>query len=328
MKTLIQNVALIAAPPVFDKDVDVMMEGTKIVAIEKARSVDPSSVEIVYSAASLSLAPALTDYSANLVDKEAGSLAEVGVTRLIEPAGSDDCKVVDVSRLLASDFDMIDGALCRRLGLRGQPGDHELGQVMRTVDSSKTGQKTVILGLGDARSVKAIAQARQAGAKLQCGVPIANLHLNSTDLSAFDPAYKLNPPLRDEANRQVLIEQVKSGAVDFIYSNHQPHIEENKDRAFEACAFNGPTRQSLLPALVTVSKQESIPLHRCFPTLEISSSPLCVGAAANLVLFDSEKPLILRSSSPNKVRTSPFHGRLLSGQLIQVWNNGTAVLPV
>ena len=43
----------------------------------------------------------------------------------------------------------------------------------------------------------------------------------------------MNPPLRDEADRQALIEGLRDGTIDCIATDHAPHAREEKEVPFE-----------------------------------------------------------------------------------------------
>jgi len=327
MKTLIQNTATMGASNAPKTRQDILIEGRYIRAIELACSIDPTAADLIYDGESLTTGAALTDFSGHPENGEAAVATEHGVTRLMAPKELKDWRTFDASTHLTADFDMIDGPLCRRLGLRGQLEELELNIVQHHLANETDGEKPILfMGLGDARSIEKIARARQMGRRLICAIPLANFHFNSTDLSAFDPAYKLNPPLRFEANRQDLMAHLKNGSIDLIYSNHCHCSAGAKDYAFENCAFNGPTRPSLVSGLIALSKQANIPLEQCWPKDIFQNSALEVGSPADLLLMDTEKPVIQRPDSLEKIRTSPFHSRLLAGQVIQVWNRGEAVL--
>ena len=66
-------------------------------------------------------------------------------------------------------------------------------------------------------------------------------HLLLTDeaVRTLDPNFKMNPPLRAEADRQALIEALRSGAIDCVATDHAPHSREEKEAAVRAGADGG-----------------------------------------------------------------------------------------
>jgi dihydroorotase len=64
-------------------------------------------------------------------------------------------------------------------------------------------------------------------------------HLTLTDaaIESLDPNLKMNPPLREESDRQALVEGLKTGLVDCVATDHAPHASEEKDVPFEEAPF-------------------------------------------------------------------------------------------
>ncbi len=55
----------------------------------------------------------------------------------------------------------------------------------------------------------------------------------TTALATYDPNFKMNPPLRTEADRRALIEGLRDGTLDCIATDHAPHTDYEKDKEFD-----------------------------------------------------------------------------------------------
>ena len=56
--------------------------------------------------------------------------------------------------------------------------------------------------------------------------------MNDMDLQE-EGRFKMNPPIRDESDRQALIEGLKDGTIDVIATDHAPHTKEEKSKGLE-----------------------------------------------------------------------------------------------
>ena len=66
-----------------------------------------------------------------------------------------------------------------------------------------------------------------------CEASPHHLCLTEQAVRGLDTRMKMNPPLRTEADRQALIEGLRSGVVDCIATDHAPHARDEKEVPFE-----------------------------------------------------------------------------------------------
>ena len=85
-----------------------------------------------------------------------------------------------------------------------------------------------------AESVAAIEAAKAAGVRVTCEATPHHLTLTDEEVRSLDSRFKMNPPLRTEADRQALIEGIRSGAIDCIATDHAPHTLEREGGAVRA----------------------------------------------------------------------------------------------
>ncbi|MCJ0762073.1 dihydroorotase [Variovorax terrae] len=224
------------------------------------------------------------------------------------------------------------GALATRLGLAGVPvaaetiALHTIFELMKT-----TGARVHLCRLSSAAGVELVRRARDEGLHLSCDVSINSLHLTDTDIGYFDSRARLNPPLRQQRDRDALREALADGTIDALVSDHTPVDEDAKTLPF-AEAEAGATGLELLlslalkwgqesglglpRALATLTSEPARVLGPALGTLQASAGQLVEGGVADLCIFDPQaewtvQPDALRSQGKH----TPFSGYELPGRV-------------
>ena len=130
---------------------------------------------------------------------------------------------------------MHEGAVSALLGLAGIPAISESTMIQR--DCAIAGFENARLHLqhlSARESVVAVEQAKQACVQVTCEVTPHHLCLTDEAVRSLDASrFKMNPPLRSEADRLALIEALRSGTIDCVATDHAPHAREEKEQPFE-----------------------------------------------------------------------------------------------
>ena len=150
-----------------------------------------------------------------------------------------------------------------------------------------------------------------------------HLVLTEDDIIGRDPNFKMNPPLRSEADRQALIEGLLDGTIDCIATDHAPHAADEKALGIERAPFGITGFETAFPLLYTKLVEPGIlPLARVIDWLSAAPAELFelpygrieVGAPADLVLLDLQTS---RAVEPeqffSKGKNTPFRGEHLTG---------------
>jgi len=217
------------------------------------------------------------------------------------------------------------GALATRMGLSGVPvaaetvALHTIFELMRA-----TGARVHLCRLSSAAAVALVRQAKEAGLPVTCDVSINSLHLTDTDIGYFDSRMRLNPPLRQQADRDALREALADGSIDALVSDHNPVDEDAKALPF-AEAEPGATGVELLlslalkwgqesgvgltRSLAVLSSEPARVLGSALGTLQASAGQLVLGGVADVCVFDPQaewtvQPQTLRSQGKH----TPFAG--------------------
>ncbi|WP_214805182.1 dihydroorotase [Exiguobacterium sp. s46] len=217
-----------------------------------------------------------------------------------------------------------EGNYSRREGLQGIPSLAESIHIARDVlIAEETGCDYHVCHVSTKESVRVIRDAKRAGVRVTAEVAPHHLVLIDEDIPNQDPNFKMNPPLRSEADRQALLEGLADGTIDCIATDHAPHAAEEKALGIERAPFGITGFETAFPLLYTklVSEGE-MTLETLIRNLtdkaaaifELPYGKLEVGAEADLVLLDLETE---RTVSPERFRSkgknTPFAGERLKG---------------
>ncbi len=124
------------------------------------------------------------------------------------------------------------------------------------------GGQIQIQHLSARESIHQIRLAKAEGIDVTCEVSPHHLCLTDEAVRTLDASrYKMNPPLRTEADRQALIDALIDGTVDCIATDHAPHAVHEKEKPFEAAnmgvtgletAFSSVYTELVLPGRITL----------------------------------------------------------------------------
>lgn len=194
------------------------------------------------------------------------------------------------------------GALATRLGLAGVPVAAETIALHTIFELVKiTGARVHICRLSSADGVELVRQAKEQGLPVTCDVSINSLHLTDNDIGYFDSRMRLNPPLRQQRDRDALRAGLANGTIDALVSDHTPVDEDAKTLPF-AEAEPGATGLELLlglalkwgedsgagltRALAVLTSEPAKVLGATLGTLQASVGQLTPGGVADVCVFD------------------------------------------
>ena len=133
---------------------------------------------------------------------------------------------------------MNEGALATKLGLAGWPAVAEEAIIARDLMLTElTGSRLHVCHVSTAGSVELIRQAKKRGVNVSAEVTPHHLLLTESLAKGYDPLYKVNPPLRTDADVQALRAGLIDGTIDVIATDHAPHPKESKDTDWASAAF-------------------------------------------------------------------------------------------
>ena len=154
---------------------------------------------------------------------------------------------------LSADGVMHEGSVSAALGLAGIPSVSESTMIAR--DAALAGYEEGgihVQHLSAAESVGAVRAAKAAGVRITCEASPHHLCLTDEEVRSLDAGrFKMNPPLRAEADRQALIEGLRDGTIDCVATDHAPHASEDKEVPFEQAAMGVTGLETAFAAIHT-----------------------------------------------------------------------------
>jgi len=217
------------------------------------------------------------------------------------------------------------GALATRMGLSGVPvaaetiALHTIFELVRA-----TGARVHLCRISSAAGVALVRQAKAEGLPITCDVSINSLHLTDVDMGYFDSRMRLNPPLRQQRDRDALRQALADGTIDALVSDHTPVDEDAKALPF-AQAEPGATGLELLLSLTCKWAQDSgIPLVKALGVvtnrpasvagaalgpMAASAGRLLVGGVADICVFDPQASWVVEPANLlSQGHHTPFGG--------------------
>jgi dihydroorotase len=232
---------------------------------------------------------------------------------------------------------MNEGEISARLGLKGWPAVAEEAIIARDVllaDHVKS--RLHICHLTTAGGVEIIRWAKARGIDVTAEVTPHHLLLTDDLASSYDPVYKVNPPLRTEADVNALREALADGTIDIVATDHAPHPTESKECEWQEAAFGMLGLETALSIVqktmvdtglmnwIQVADRMSIAPAR-IGGYESHGQSLVVGSVANLVVINpTQKWTVDRDLVLSKSSNTPYHGHELPGVITHTFFKGTA----
>lgn len=227
------------------------------------------------------------------------------------------------------------GALATKMGLPSVSPLAERLEVERDLAFAEaTGVRMHLDQITCAASLPALARARRSGVDVSVGISVHHLTLNELDISGYRTFYKVKPPLRAEEDRMAMVEALAAGEIDIISSMHTPQDEESKCLPFEEAASGAVALETLLPGILRLYHAGHISLSALWAKVSLNPAKrlglqagrLCLGAPADLVLFDPDASYRLdRAKLRSKSKNTPFDGQIMQGKVLGTWVCGRRV---
>jgi dihydroorotase len=228
---------------------------------------------------------------------------------------------------------MHEGPVSAALGLTGVPSVSESTMIAR--DAAIAGfehGRIHVQHLSAVESVEAVRAAKAAGVQISCEASPHHLCLTDEEVRSLDPRrFKMNPPLRAEADRQALIEGLRDGTIDCIATDHAPHAAEEKEVPFEQAAMGVTGLETAFAALHTeLVLPGTIGLELMVERMAGGAQPfgleqptLVPGSEANLVLCDlSAEWTVGEEGYESRSQNSWCAGRKLTGRVLMTVAGG------
>jgi dihydroorotase len=143
------------------------------------------------------------------------------------------------------------GLVSTAMGMPGIPAEAEQLMIARDLLLNRTiGCRYHVQHISTAGSVELVRQGKRDGLPVTAEVSPHHLLLTDEMCRTFDTNFKMNPPLRTEADVKACIEGVKDGTIDCLATDHAPHLAEEKELEFVYAPFGIIGLECALPLYV------------------------------------------------------------------------------
>ena len=221
-----------------------------------------------------------------------------------------------------------DGEYARAHGHRGICSESEYAQIERDLRLVReTGCAYHVCHISAKESVELIRRAKAEGLDVSCETAPHYLLLDDSMLKE-DGRFKMNPPIRDKADREALIRGILDGTIDMIATDHAPHSAGEKSRGLEKSAFGIVGLETAFPVLYTgLVKTGVISLQKLVELLSIRPRQrFRIPLGNDFCLWDLESSYIIDPERFASLgRATPFAGMSVQGRCVLTAYQGRAV---
>jgi len=224
------------------------------------------------------------------------------------------------------------GPLATRMGLSGIPvaaetiALHTIFELVRA-----TTARVHLCRISSAAGLALVRQAKAQGLPVSCDVSINSLHLTDMDIGYFDSRARLNPPLRQQRDRDAIRLALADGTVDALVSDHTPVTEDGKTLPFAQSEPGASGVELLLPLSLKWAQDSGVGLMRALEVitaapaavlgsalgpLQPGAGRLLAGAAADLCVVDPQAAWTVGAATlRSQGKHTPFSGWELMGRV-------------
>jgi dihydroorotase len=225
------------------------------------------------------------------------------------------------------------------LGLRGIPGAAESVMVERDISLAElTGGHVHIAHMSARQSLRAVRDGKARGVRVTTEVSPHHFTLTDESLGIpvqYDTNVKMNPPLRDTADRDAMLEGLADGSVDVIATDHAPHHIDEKMVEFDRAPFGIVGLETAVPLVferlvhtgrITLSRMVELLSVNPARILDVPGGTLAEGSPADVTILDPDRSVTIKASQlRSKSKNTPFDGWQLRGAVLATIVGGRVV---
>ncbi len=222
---------------------------------------------------------------------------------------------------LTAGAQMHEGVVSARLGMTGWPAVAEEAIIARDcLLADHVDSRLHVCHLSTAGSVDLVAAAKARGTRVTAEVTPHHLLLTDERAEGYDPVFKVNPPLRTEADVRRLRAALADGTIDIVATDHAPHASQDKECEWDNASPGMLGLQTALSVVIATMVRPGLLDWRGVARVLSESPariggladhgrPIAVGEPANLVLVDPDRSWTVRGAGVGQpVREHPVRG--------------------
>jgi len=215
-----------------------------------------------------------------------------------------------------------EGVYASALGLRGIPGVAESLMVERDVALAElTGAHVHIAHMSARQSIRAVRAGKARGVRVTCEVAPHHFTLTDEALDGpikYDTNLKMNPPLREAADRDAMLDGIIDGTVDVIATDHAPHHADEKSVEFDRAPFGIVGLETAVPIVFDrlvhpgrISLSRMVELLSINPArvMNLPGGTLAEGSPGDVTILAPDMRVTVRASLlRSRSKNTPFDG--------------------
>ena len=227
------------------------------------------------------------------------------------------------------------GEMATRLGIPSAPKEAEALALSRDIALAEmSGARVHARQVTTRAGLELVRTAKARGVNITSGVTPAHFMLSDIAMGDYRTFTRLSPPLRDEDDRQAVLEAIGDGTIDVISSGHDPRGPEDKNLPFADAAPGMAGAETLLAMTLTLVRDGVIDMPRAFDLLArnparllgVAAGSLEEGHEADVALLDPETPWIVDSREMAAAAgNTPFDRQPVQGRVTALWKGGVPI---
>lgn len=216
------------------------------------------------------------------------------------------------------------GKAAAYFGIVGSPREAEISMVERDLKIALEEEADLsIQHISTKEAVELVRQAKRKSSHIYAEATPHHFTLNEEAAIQYGTLAKMNPPLREEADRLAIIEGLKDGTIDMIATDHAPHSMEEKARSITEApsgiigletALSLGIRELVSKGYLTMRELMYRMSYAPAKLYHLDAGYLAAGGPADLVVFDPEKEWTVGKFA-SKAANSPFVGERMPGTI-------------
>ena len=225
---------------------------------------------------------------------------------------------------LVGDGVMNEGFMSTKLGLPGITRAAEEVMVARDILVAEAEGKHVHLcHLSTKGGVQLVREAKARGVRVTAETTPHYIGATDEWVAGYDSNCRVNPPLREESDRQACIEGLADGTLDAISTDHAPHHEDEKRVEFHIAAsgisgfetaFCVSNTELVRSGRMDMSRLIALMSTQPARILGVPGGTLGVGAPADVVVLDPQRQVTVDAKKfVSRGKNTPFDGRTYYG---------------